>query len=61
VTGEVVFPGWDSKFLISVVEEGNQRGQKSLSSPYKYHPGPIPGDSLEDKRWESMRFSGVGS
>jgi len=24
VTGKVVFPGWDGKFLISGVEEGNQ-------------------------------------
>jgi len=24
VTGKVVFPGWDGKFLISRMEEGNQ-------------------------------------
>jgi len=35
--GRVVFPGWDGKFLISWVEEGNQRRGKFLASPYKYH------------------------
>jgi len=30
VTRKVVFPGWDGKFLISGVEEGNQRRGKSL-------------------------------
>jgi len=39
VTGKVVFPGCNGKFLISVVEEGKQRRRNSLVSPsYKYHP-----------------------
>ena len=38
MVGKVAFPGWDSKFLVSGVEEGNQSQGKSLASPYKYHP-----------------------
>jgi len=33
VTGKVVFPGWDGNFLISGVEEGNERREKFLASP----------------------------
>jgi len=41
--GKVAFPGWDGKFLVSGVEEGNQWQGKSLASPpYKYHPATTP-------------------
>jgi len=33
--GKVVFPGWDGNFLISGVEEGNQRRRNP------WHPPPL--------------------
>jgi len=38
VAGKVVFPGWDGKFLISGVEEENQRRGKSLASLLQIPP-----------------------
>jgi len=34
----VVFPGWNSKFLISEVKEGNQQQGKSLAFPLQIPP-----------------------
>jgi len=62
VTGKVVFPGCDSKFLISGVEKGNQQRGKSLAShPYKYHPGYTfegePIGRLEDKNVQQKIYN----
>ena len=38
MVGKVAFPGWDGKFLVSGVEEGNQWRGNPWHPPYKYHP-----------------------
>ena len=38
MVGKVAFPGWDGKFLVSGVEEGNQWQGNPWHPPYKYHP-----------------------